>query len=113
MLCGRESKAGAGPASADAGARQGRAAKITTVIFECLTDPCLPRARHFPVGSQRQKLCTAAEFCALCEAGAMFCTCKTARRGLRPNFATAKFELWATKARAGSFPKHEDLWDYC
>src|SRR4051812_36579431 len=32
-----------------------------------------------------------------CEAGAMFCTCKTARRGLRPNFVMTKFELWLTK----------------
>jgi len=39
----RDSKAGAGPASADAGARQGRAAKIASAIFERLTESLSPQ----------------------------------------------------------------------
>ena len=41
-LCGRESKAGAGPNLAKLGARQGRAAKFETTNFERLTDPYPP-----------------------------------------------------------------------
>ncbi len=37
VSCG-ESKAGAGPTSANVGARQGRAAKVATATFERLTD---------------------------------------------------------------------------
>ena len=49
------------------------------------------------ITSQRQKLCTAAEFFALCEAGALLGNRRAARRGLRASLLTSKLDMWLTK----------------